>query len=117
MAIIGYKCFRIDPSVPLGYIGLSSVQRSWLQLALNEDVDFEPFQLTGSDKNSFSALLDIEVLVIILIINSFCFQVDFMKRGQACPYVFDSDHLAKVFKNNFNGQILSKGQVGNINVA
>lgn len=34
-----------------------------------------------------------------------------MKRVQQNEIVFDSDHLAKIFKNNFMGQILAIGQV------
>lgn len=56
-----FNYFRIDPSVPVDFVGLSSVQRNWLQLALNEEVYFEPFQLTSTDKNSFAGLLDLEV--------------------------------------------------------
>ena len=53
--------FRTDQSVPVGYVGLSSVQRGWLQVALNEEISFEPFQLTVSDKNSFAGVIEIEV--------------------------------------------------------
>ena len=35
-----------------------------------------------------------------------------MKRVQQSEVVFDSDHLAKIFKANFTGQILTIGQVG-----
>lgn len=53
---------RFDPSIPADFVGLSSVQRSWLQLALNEEVQFEPFQLSPSDRNSFAGRMDLEVI-------------------------------------------------------
>lgn len=34
-----------------------------------------------------------------------------MKRGQQNAIAFDTDHLARVFKANFAGQILAVGQV------
>lgn len=52
---------RLDSSVPVDFVGLSSVQRSWLQLALNEEVKFEPFQLSSNDRNSFAGRMDLEV--------------------------------------------------------
>lgn len=57
---------RLDPSVPVDFVGLSSVQRSWLQLALNEEVQFEPFQLSSNDRNSFAGRMDLEVLFTAL---------------------------------------------------
>lgn len=66
---------RLDPSVPVDFVGLSSVQRGWLQLALNEDVQFEPFQLSSNDRNSFAGRIDLEVLlniskVLLIILRS-----------------------------------------------
>lgn len=57
-----FNSFRLDPSVPVDFVGLSSVQRSWLQLALNEEVQFESFQLSSNDRNSFAGHMDLEVL-------------------------------------------------------
>lgn len=53
--------FRIDNSVPVDYVGLSSFQRNWLQVALNEDLSFDMFEISSSDKNIFAAKLDLEV--------------------------------------------------------
>lgn len=49
--------------------------------------------------------------MIIILQQLLIVKVDFLKRGQASPQPFDSDHLAKIFKTNFTGQILETGQV------
>lgn len=52
---------RMDATVPSGFVGLSSVQRGWLQVALNEAVSFDVFTL--SFKNAYAASLSLEVRV------------------------------------------------------
>ena len=51
----------MDSTVPVDFVGLSVVQRNWLQLAVNEEVQFEPFQISQNDRNSFAGRMDLEV--------------------------------------------------------
>lgn len=51
----------MDPTVPVDFVGLSVVQRNWLQVAVNEEIQFEPFQLSQNDRNSFAGLMVLEV--------------------------------------------------------
>ena len=53
----------MDPTVPVDFVGLSVVQRNWLQVAVNEEIQFESFQLSQSDRNSFAGRIDLEVCV------------------------------------------------------
>lgn len=62
---------RIDQNVPSDFVGLSSVQRGWLQLALNEDVDFETFQLSSNDRNCFAGRFDLEVILKTTFLSNF----------------------------------------------
>lgn len=51
----------MDPTVPVDFVGLSVVQRNWLQVAVSEEIQFEPFQLSENDRNSFAGLMVLEV--------------------------------------------------------
>ena len=57
----------MDPTVPVDFVGLSVVQRNWLQMAVNEEVQFEPFQLSQNDRNSFAGRMDLEVGQIFIV--------------------------------------------------
>jgi hypothetical protein len=56
----------MDPTVPVDFVGLSVVQRNWLQVAVNEEIKYEPFQLSQNDKNSFAAMMVLEVSLFSL---------------------------------------------------
>ena len=50
--------------MPVDFVGLSVVQRNWLQVAVNEEIQFESFQISQSDRNSFAGRMDLEVCVV-----------------------------------------------------
>lgn len=68
---------RIDNSVPVGYVGLSGIQRIWLQVSLNEDISFEFYQPKSSELNSSETFLFIEVNAFILLLHAYYFRLIF----------------------------------------
>jgi len=66
-------------------------------VALNEVIEYEVFELSPKDKNALA--------------NSITVEIDLLKRTtSSSTLVFDTDHLARVFKSNFQDQILSVNQ-------
>ncbi len=54
---VPFSRFRVDNSVPEGLVGLSNIQRQWLQVSLNESISFKPYHAKSSEaelpKNMF----------------------------------------------------------------
>ena len=64
---------RMDPVVPADFVGLSVVQRNWLQVAVNEEIQFEPFKLSQNSRNSFAGRMDLEVRLFQFVYNGIKF--------------------------------------------
>lgn len=85
---------KTDPSVEPGHVGLSKVQRSWAQLALNDDVAAEAFQ--AREQGNVCA-------------GTVNFRVDLMKRGEQ-QVTLDAEKLAALFHAQFDLHVFTLGQ-------
>lgn len=80
---------------PRGSISLSDAQRTWMQVALTDVVEVEPYDPFSSGPQSYLGSMDIEV--------GFA-----GKKSTDAPY--DQDELAQAFVHTFKDQIFSPGQ-------
>lgn len=91
-----YAC-RGDPAIPAGHVGVSTVMRGYMGLALGERLTVEPF-----DPLSFTTDCYVDRVVL---------GVGLMRRvRQGESFSFDANKMAALFREHFNDQILSIGQ-------
>ena len=83
------------PNFPRGHISLSDAQRTWMQVALTDTVDVQPYDPFSQGTNSYLMSMDVEV--------GFA-----GKKSTDVPY--DQDELAQAFLNTFRNQIFAPGQ-------
>ena len=82
-------------SFPRGHISLNDAQRTWMQVALTDVVDAQPYDPFSSGAQSYLGNLAIEV--------GFA-----GKKSTETPY--DQDELALAFTNAYRNQIFAPGQ-------
>lgn len=83
------------PSFPPGHISLSDAQRTWMQVALTDVVEVQPYDPFSQGAQSYLGSMDVEV--------GFA-----GKKSTDAPY--DQDELATAFVNTFRHQIFAPGQ-------
>lgn len=83
------------PNFQRGHISLSDAQRTWMQVALTDTVDVQPYDPFSQGTNSYLMSMDVEV--------GFA-----GKKSTDVPY--DQDELAQAFLNTFRNQIFAPGQ-------
>ena len=83
------------PNFQRGHISLSDAQRTWMQVALTDTVDVQPYDPFSQGTNSYLMSMDVEV--------GFA-----GKKSTDVPY--DQDELAQSFLNTFRNQIFAPGQ-------
>ncbi|KAK5137209.1 hypothetical protein LTR08_000714 [Meristemomyces frigidus] len=83
------------PSFPRGHISLNDAQRTWMQVALTDVVDAQPYDPFSNGAQSYLGSMDIEV--------GFA-----GKKSTEAPY--DQDELAEAFVHTFRNQIFAPGQ-------
>ena len=86
---------RPHNAFPSGQISLSDPQRTWMQVALTDTVNVQPYDPFSQGAQSYLGSLDIEV--------GFA-----GKKSTEVPY--DQDELGKAFLQNFRNQIFAPGQ-------
>ncbi|KAI5236949.1 AAA-domain-containing protein [Aureobasidium subglaciale] len=86
---------RIKQGFPGGHISMSDPQRTWMQIALTDEIDVQPYDAFSQGASSYLGNLDVEV--------GFA-----GKKSTEAPY--DQDELAAAFIHNFRNQIFSPGQ-------
>lgn len=83
------------PQFPRGHISLSDAQRTWMQVALTDVVEVQPYDPFSQGAQSYLGSMDVEV--------GFA-----GKKSTEAPY--DQDELGRAFANNFRHQIFAPGQ-------
>lgn len=83
------------PQFPRGHISLSDAQRTWMQVALTDTVDVQPYDPFSQGSQSYLGSMDVEV--------GFA-----GKKSTDVPY--DQDELAQAFVSTFRNQIFAPGQ-------
>ncbi|KAH0361391.1 AAA-domain-containing protein, partial [Aureobasidium melanogenum] len=86
---------RIKDGFPAGHISMSDPQRTWMQIALTDDIDVQFYDAFAQGASSYLGNLDIEV--------GFA-----GRKSTETPY--DQDQLAAAFIKNFRNQIFAPGQ-------
>lgn len=86
---------RLLQGWPAGQISLSDPMRTWMQVALTDVVDAQPYDPFSQGSSSYLGTMDIEV--------GFA-----GKKATDKPY--DQDELANAFIHNFRNQIFAPGQ-------
>ncbi|KAG8624024.1 hypothetical protein KVT40_009000 [Elsinoe batatas] len=86
---------RPHPQFPSGSISLSDAQRTWMQIALTDVVEVQPYDPFSSGTDSYLGTLDVEV--------------GFAGR-KTTDIPYDQDELASAFIHNFRNQIFAPGQ-------
>ncbi|KAF1356135.1 vesicle-fusing ATPase [Delphinella strobiligena] len=86
---------RLLQGWPAGQISLSDPMRTWMQVALTDIVDAQPYDPFSQGASSYLGTMDIEV--------GFA-----GKKSTDRPY--DQDELAAAFTHNFRNQIFAPGQ-------
>ncbi|THZ27758.1 AAA-domain-containing protein [Aureobasidium pullulans] len=87
---------RIKQGFPGGHISMSDPQRTWMQIALTDEIDVQPYDAFAQGASSYLGNMDVEV--------GFA-----GKKSTEAPY--DQDELAAAFIHNFRNQIFSPGQL------
>ena len=88
-----YLALKADGSIPVGGIGLSSCQRSWIEVSLGETIEGE-----FVSEEAFQEL------------SSLLIEVKFLRKSTQVDTPFPTEHMATVFKEVFNGQPFIQGQ-------
>ena len=83
------------PTFPQGHISLSDAQRTWMQVALTDVVEVQPYDPFSQGPQSYLSGMDVEV--------GFA-----GKKSTDAPY--DQDELAQAFVHTFRNQIFAPGQ-------
>lgn len=91
-----YYIVREDPAIPQGQLGVATVLRSYMQLSLGETVSVQPFE-------------PIQVTPYCYIDDMTC-GVQLLRKKSVEQVHFDAVKMAEIFRDMFNGQILSVGQ-------
>ncbi|KAF4548886.1 ATPase-like protein 15 [Elsinoe fawcettii] len=86
---------RPHPQFPAGSISLSDAQRTWMQIALTDVVEVQPYDPFAKGADSYLGALDVEV--------------GFAGR-KTTDIPYDQDELASAFIQNFRNQIFAPGQ-------
>lgn len=86
---------RIKQAFPGGHISMSDPQRTWMQIALTDEIDVQPYDAFAQGASSYLGNMDVEV--------GFA-----GKKSTETPY--DQDELAAAFIHNFRNQIFSPSQ-------
>ncbi|KEQ61087.1 AAA-domain-containing protein [Aureobasidium melanogenum CBS 110374] len=86
---------RIKDGFPAGHISMSDPQRTWMQIALTDEIDVQFYDAFAQGASSYLGNLDIEV--------GFA-----GRKSTETPY--DQDQLAAAFVKNFRNQIFAPGQ-------
>ncbi|KAH0001696.1 AAA-domain-containing protein, partial [Aureobasidium melanogenum] len=86
---------RIKDGFPAGHISMSDPQRTWMQIALTDEIDVQFYDAFAQGASSYLGNLDIEV--------GFA-----GRKSTETPY--DQDQLAAAFIKNFRNQIFAPGQ-------
>ncbi|WPH00102.1 Hypothetical protein R9X50_00292500 [Acrodontium crateriforme] len=84
-----------DPKLEPGTIGLSDPQRTWMQAAVNDVLDVQPYDPFSQGARSYLGNMDVEV--------GFA-----GRKTPSDPY--DQDELAQAFVHTFRNQIFAPGQ-------
>ncbi|KXS21590.1 AAA-domain-containing protein [Gonapodya prolifera JEL478] len=87
---------RPSPATPPSELGTTLFHRRFASFSLNQEVRVRPYDPFEEHPDSVLSAAQI--------------QVDFFKKATVASEAFDSDELAKVFSQNFQGQVFSKGQ-------
>ncbi|KAG9766998.1 AAA-domain-containing protein, partial [Aureobasidium melanogenum] len=86
---------RIKDGFPAGHISMSDPQRTWMQIALTDEIDVQFYDAFAQGASSYLGNLDIEV--------GFA-----GRKSTETPH--DQDQLAAAFVKNFRNQIFAPGQ-------
>lgn len=86
---------RFDGTMESGHVGLSKVQRSWANLALNDEATIGMVDPAGQN----------------VCVDTMAVQVDFMRKGVEHPAVYDSGKMAEAFHAQFDQHVFSHQQV------
>lgn len=89
---------RAEGSVPPGQAGFSSTHRNWMQLALGDSVECEPFDPLSYQAGGACFL------------ERALFEVDVLRRAAQTALAFDTDRMAEVFATTLARQPLTVGQ-------
>lgn len=87
---------RPSETVLRGTMGMSSPHRNWLQVALGDQLQLDPFDPSTSPVKSY-----LEVAR---------FEVDILRKTHQTALSFDTDRMAQIFSVNFAKQIFTVGQ-------
>ncbi|KAJ9624013.1 transport between ER and Golgi ATPase protein [Taxawa tesnikishii (nom. ined.)] len=87
---------RPHQALPPGQISLNDAQRTWMQVALTDMVDVQPYDAFAQGGQSYLGSMDIEV--------------GFAGTKKTTDVPYDQDELAKAFIQNFRNQIFAPGQ-------
>ncbi|QIW99767.1 hypothetical protein AMS68_005285 [Peltaster fructicola] len=86
---------RPSPQLSRGQISLSDAQRTWMQVALTDIVEVQPYDPFSGGPQSYLGSMDIEI--------------GFAGKKMT-PEPYDQDELARAFIQNFRNQIFAPGQ-------
>ncbi|KAJ3339956.1 transport between ER and Golgi ATPase protein [Gonapodya sp. JEL0774] len=87
---------RPSPAIPPSELGTTLFHRRFASFSLNQEVRVRPYDPFEEHPDSVLSTAQI--------------QVDFYKKTTIMDQPFDSDELGKIFTQNFQGQVFSKGQ-------
>ncbi|KAF9580111.1 transport between ER and Golgi ATPase protein [Lunasporangiospora selenospora] len=87
---------KFEDSFPEGHLGLSNLQRKWASVALNRDIDVQPFDPAMDGPEVYLHQLEVEVSLFVK-------SADF--RGD-----FDAKEMSRHFIAVFNNQVLTIDQ-------
>lgn len=82
--------------MPAGHAGFSSTHRNWMQLALGDEVEMEPFDPVKLGQEVF--------------LEQARFEVDILRKQAQTVLSFDTDRMSEVFLANFSRQVFTVGQ-------